>query len=198
MATKLPREPFKLYSTRSGKWQPERLVFVGQLESGEDVRLCDCEDLKEHSSYVTLSHCWGQTPICGLKKENVLNLRAKIPVSKLPKSFQDAIIITRKLGIEYVWIDSVCIIQDSHDDWFQVSARIAASTSMRCSILRQLGLPMETADFLPRGTQIYFYLTRRPWHVLWQQIRVKTLLPLTNHTGSLTEMFGKPMSPSLH
>lgn len=50
----------------------------------------------------------------------------KIPFSELPKTFQDAIIITRRLGIQYIWIDSLCIIQDSGADWEQEAARMGA------------------------------------------------------------------------
>jgi hypothetical protein len=35
----------------------------------------------------------------------------------LPKTFADAIEITRKLGVDYIWIDSLCIVQDDEDDW---------------------------------------------------------------------------------
>ncbi|KUJ19671.1 HET-domain-containing protein [Mollisia scopiformis] len=47
---------------------------------------------------------------------------AKIPLKRLPKTFNEAIKITRKLGLRYIWIDSLCIIQDSLDDWRQESA----------------------------------------------------------------------------
>lgn len=40
-----------------------------------------------------------------------------IPVPQLPKTFRDAILITRELQIRYLWIDSLCIIQDSPSDW---------------------------------------------------------------------------------
>ncbi|KAN0096769.1 Heterokaryon incompatibility protein (HET) domain containing protein [Hyaloscypha variabilis] len=40
-----------------------------------------------------------------------------IPLETLPKTFQDAISITRELGLRYIWIDSLCIIQDSPEDW---------------------------------------------------------------------------------
>lgn len=42
----------------------------------------------------------------------------------LPKTFQDAIIITRKLSLRYSWIDSLCILQDSHEDWEKEAARM--------------------------------------------------------------------------
>jgi hypothetical protein len=47
-------------------------------------------------------------------------LRA-INIAQLPTTFQHAVLITRRLGIEYLWIDSLCIIQDSKDDWARES-----------------------------------------------------------------------------
>lgn len=47
-----------------------------------------------------------------------------IATEELSKTFQDAISITRELGIQYLWIDSLCIIQDSHDDWKIESAQM--------------------------------------------------------------------------
>lgn len=49
-----------------------------------------------------------------------------IPFADLPKTFQDAIIITRRLGIQYLWIDSLCIIQDSEEDWTKEAARMGS------------------------------------------------------------------------
>lgn len=48
-----------------------------------------------------------------------------IPLPKLPKSFREAILITRRLGYEYIWIDSLCIIQDDPADWERESAKMA-------------------------------------------------------------------------
>ena len=67
--------------------------------------------------YITLSHCWGNvqptTTTIG-----TINSRIKgIPIKTLPKMFQDAVHITRRLNINYLWIDSLCIIQDSEEDW---------------------------------------------------------------------------------
>lgn len=42
----------------------------------------------------------------------------------MPKTFQDAVTITRNLGIQYLWIDSLCIIQDSVEDWARESAQM--------------------------------------------------------------------------
>jgi hypothetical protein len=52
-----------------------------------------------------------------LLKKNLSALSTTIPPQQLPRTFADAIEITRKLGVDYVWIDSLCIIQDDEDDW---------------------------------------------------------------------------------
>jgi hypothetical protein len=48
-----------------------------------------------------------------------------IPIESLPPTFQDAVHITRRLGFKYLWIDSLCIIQDSPEDWNQESGQMA-------------------------------------------------------------------------
>jgi hypothetical protein len=50
-------------------------------------------------------------------KGNLGKLKAGIPLQDLPQTFRDAVDITRRLGISYIWIDSLCIIQDSTEDW---------------------------------------------------------------------------------
>jgi Heterokaryon incompatibility protein (HET) len=67
--------------------------------------------------YVTLSHCWGTKPITTLTKSNLVAFQRAIMMDSLPKTFREAILVTRKLGFRYLWIDSLCIIQDSEDDW---------------------------------------------------------------------------------
>ncbi|MCJ1251866.1 hypothetical protein MMC30_009104 [Trapelia coarctata] len=47
-----------------------------------------------------------------------------IPTSRLPPSFRDAVTITRRLGIRYLWIDALCIIQDDPEDWRVESAQM--------------------------------------------------------------------------
>src|SRR5271170_8055968 len=51
---------------------------------------------------------------------------AGIPWSSLPETFQDAITITRKLGIQYLWIDALCIVQDDLSDWEIESSKMAS------------------------------------------------------------------------
>lgn len=80
--------------------------------------------------YACLSHCWGspeQKPL-DTRTETIDEFHTNgIPWTKLPKTFQEAMIFTRKLGIRYLWIDSLCIIQHDADDWFREAGRMATT-----------------------------------------------------------------------
>ena len=73
---------------------------------------------------MTLSHCWGQTASLVLRKDNFRKFMADISISELPIMYADAIQVTRELGIQYIWVDSLCIIQDSKEDWRHESAQM--------------------------------------------------------------------------
>jgi hypothetical protein len=87
------------------------------------VRLvCASQTIKQE--YIALSHCWGELSDAKKKTycttQNNINQRLRgFSVSELPKTFQHAVEITRELGVLYLWIDSVCIIQygDDGEDW---------------------------------------------------------------------------------
>lgn len=71
-------------------------------------------------SYMTLSHCWGEQDgprPPKLTNANLDSMRNRIPIEALPRTFKDAIQVARSLGVSYLWIDSLCIIQDSMEDW---------------------------------------------------------------------------------
>jgi hypothetical protein len=69
--------------------------------------------------YVTLSHCWGSVQIVKLLRSNLEEFTRRIPLSRLPKTFREAIAVTHRLGVRYIWIVSLCIMQDPDDlsDW---------------------------------------------------------------------------------
>lgn len=78
-------------------------------------------------NYACLSHCWGgeQPLITTLNPDTFTQYKKKIDWDILPRTFQDAIIVARRFGIQYLWIDSLCIIQDSPQDWRIQSALMA-------------------------------------------------------------------------
>lgn len=89
---------------------PRRVIDVGSDPLNEDPRLLECDD--EHGLYVTLSHCWGNTQQFTTERNTFAARCRGMSWELIPKTFQDAISLTRKLGIRFLWIDSLCIIQD--------------------------------------------------------------------------------------
>lgn len=89
---------------------------------GNSIPLDVSKDWKGH--YITLSHCWGQSvPL----KPTIFSLQQHIegiPLKSLPKTFRDAAMICSRIGVRYLWIDSLCIIQDSYTDWLQQSSEM--------------------------------------------------------------------------
>jgi hypothetical protein len=75
-------------------------------------------------NYMTLSHCWGKADTYKLTSETASHLRAGLRISLLPRTFQRTIDVVRSLGTKYLWIDSLCIIQNSTADWEQESAQM--------------------------------------------------------------------------
>ncbi|KAF2647883.1 HET-domain-containing protein, partial [Lophiostoma macrostomum CBS 122681] len=103
---------------QNGNFRPTRL-----LEITSDTRSAKVIDLgKSHhlspEGYTVLSHCWGPRGIeQRLTTTNQNEYYRHIACIDLPRNFQDAITVTIDLGFRYIWIDSLCILQDSVDDW---------------------------------------------------------------------------------
>ena len=81
---------------------------------------------KMAARYVALSHCWGGSSHCRTTKSSLEQHKNAIKIMELPKTIQDVVFIVRKLGLRYLWVDSLCIIQDDEDDWLQEAGRMAA------------------------------------------------------------------------
>ncbi len=101
---------------------PTRLVST--MEG--DIRVCLHTEVPASTEYATLSHCWGDVKFLTLLRANIAAFRAKIPQEALSQTFKDAISISQDLGFSYLWIDSLCILQDDPDDWRRESGLMGA------------------------------------------------------------------------
>jgi hypothetical protein len=81
------------------------------------VQLRESGEIADDTPYLTLSHCWGGAKIPTLAHSNYQRYLKAIRMQELPQTFKDAIQLTRHLNVRYLWIDSLCIIQDSENDW---------------------------------------------------------------------------------
>lgn len=105
---------------------PRRVLDVGS-KTGSRIFLHDSSrEPKKDGRYVALSYCWGESHPPKTTKDNLSQHQQDISFNTLPRTFQDAVIVTRNLGIRYLWIDSLCIVQDHTPDWQTESSNMAA------------------------------------------------------------------------
>ena len=103
---------------------PTRVIDVGLLDETSSPRLHISRG--ETSHYVTLSHCWGTGHRTTLTKNNLHKFEKAILLDRLPQTFQDAIHLTRLLGVQYLWLDALCIVQDDQNDWKRESVSMCS------------------------------------------------------------------------
>jgi hypothetical protein len=96
-------------------WLPDRVIDVGPPDCSQQPHILISKG--QAGKYLTLTHRWASTQIAPTTLANFDTRIMGINMSDLPQTFQDAIYITRKLGVRYLWIDALCIIQDSTEDW---------------------------------------------------------------------------------
>ena len=78
----------------------------------------------QSQDYVALSHCWGTGERFTTTTKTIEARKLGFGVEELPATFRDAITLTRTLGLRYLWIDSLCIIQDDASDWRKEGSRM--------------------------------------------------------------------------
>ena len=112
-------------SCSSGGFSPRRLLYVAGSRHGQQtIRLV--ETWPDFSRpFVALSHCWGKTRQATTTKANYAQRLSGIAPEGLSRTFQDAIWVTRELGLRYLWIDSLCVIQDDPDDWEREASKMS-------------------------------------------------------------------------
>lgn len=103
---------------------PTRVIDVQAFEDG--VSLVESASVGGRGSYIALSHVWGKIKHFKTEHATYDKRMTKIGLDELPRTFRDAVCITRELGIRYLWIDSLCIIQDSREDWAREASRMAS------------------------------------------------------------------------
>ncbi|KAF2257530.1 HET-domain-containing protein [Lojkania enalia] len=121
-------------ASKSDQLLPNRLLWVGDPDDQHydpNVLCLNTTSNKSRGKYVALSHCWGKLPTEVNKhfcttSDNISRRTKGFSFWELPKTFQDAVKVTRELSIPYIWIDSLCIIQygDNGEDWKREAKRM--------------------------------------------------------------------------
>ena len=114
---------------------PTRLLHIESTSTVPRVRLVSQKHGEQRyeqppmtGHYVSLSHCWGQKHFNTLTSLTLSDYLNSVPWEKLPLTFRDAIQFAAKLGISWIWIDALCILQGkdeaSREDWLYEASRM--------------------------------------------------------------------------
>lgn len=104
---------------------PTKVIDIGEGTRCLKPHLVEASTDVVSAPYMTLSYCWGGNDSLKLTAPTIEELRSGVSISQLPKTIQDAIQVALHLEIRYIWVDALCILQDSPTDW----AKEAASMS---------------------------------------------------------------------
>ncbi|RDW63478.1 hypothetical protein BP6252_11023 [Coleophoma cylindrospora] len=156
---------------------PSRVVYVGAT-GDEQVRI-----IETHAAitgrYTALSYCWGIDVEVKTTTKNLQEYQSGLLLSKLPQTIIDAIRVTRFLGVRYLWVDALCILQDSEADWELEAAEMAqvyegaflviAASSAYSADKGFLHVERENKSILPLrissidGSEVFLAARIRPW-----------------------------------
>ncbi|KAF5005842.1 hypothetical protein FDECE_7739 [Fusarium decemcellulare] len=96
---------------------PYRVLQLSRNSQGNIVVQL-AQDTGRQAPYACLSHRWGTSTFrCRTTTDTIAAHLQCVPWGNLPKTFQEAAEVTLFLGLEYLWIDSLCIIQNDEEDW---------------------------------------------------------------------------------
>jgi hypothetical protein len=179
---------------------PTRILDVGTDRAAPTVHLVDGSSAPP-GPYIALSHCWGTSHRIITTQSTLAHHQSGIDIDSLPKTFAEAVHISRLLGVRYLWIDTLCIIQDSTTDWETESSRMGSvyANSLLCiaasssrddesgvipSIQVRQGAAHISPDamsmLLPSLADVPPYLVERPGQEPVYLSR-QTMVPLTSH-----------------
>ncbi|XXH05935.1 hypothetical protein Hte_012378 [Hypoxylon texense] len=102
---------------------PSRYLDVNDGIHNDHIFLRDSGVEPDHR-YIALSHCWGTAEQLCTTSTTFQSHKEGIPIRILPQTFKDAVRVVREVGLRYLWIDSLCIIQDDIEDWRKESEKM--------------------------------------------------------------------------
>jgi hypothetical protein len=89
---------------------PSRLIYLG--DSNAELRLVEMKPKSTQYLYAALSYVWGDDQTYTLTKGTLAAMTGALDTPRIPHAVRDAVEVARGLGLSYLWVDSLCIIQD--------------------------------------------------------------------------------------
>jgi hypothetical protein len=104
---------------------PARLLDLSPVQASNTIRVISSDELEPDTRYGTVSHCWGQAKTIKLLSDNLSRFSQGIEYCELSPKYQEAIQMALAVGLRFLWIDSLCIVQNSTEDWAREAIRMA-------------------------------------------------------------------------
>ena len=177
-------------STEPLSFTPKRLLHISP-NSSTGCRLVEDHD-QGHPKYAALSYCWGASPFIKTTQTNLQRHKSGIGWSRLPLAFQDSLIVCRRLGISYIWIDALCIIQDDGADWASEASQMARIYECAELVIGALSITGPHSSFLSKSP------IRSSDHItIMSDFSTMGTLEITAHVQCLTGFHVLPHEPGV-
>ena len=104
-------------SAHTQSWYPRRLLYNEGTLPRLTACVQECREEQPLGAYATLTHRWTGSTRPRLTTATIQDMKASVDFCSMSKTFQDALQVAVALVIRYLWIDCLCIVQDSKEDW---------------------------------------------------------------------------------
>jgi len=131
---------------------PTRVINVGSMSQPPFLHVSGNDEI---GKWVALSYCWGGDSPFTLNKDSFSRLQSGLPLSDFPPTLRDAILVTRALGVQYIWIDSLCIFQDDANDWAIEASRMGNVYRYATLTIAATSAESVNAGFLDKREQFF-------------------------------------------
>lgn len=141
---------------------PTRVIDVGKI-GDESLRLLKTQSSSVFGQYTALSYCWGSDQPLKTTSTNIKDMTTTgLRLSELPPTLVKAVHVTRSLGFQYLWIDALCIIQDSVEDLERQSEQMSTIYEKAYLVIAASSSSSATQGFLNHQREQRPYYLRTP------------------------------------
>ena len=104
--------------------QPQRPKRLLRILEGQSIILRETVTLPVTLRYATLSHCWGSAEDASVWRRTAVADNGVVDIGRAPRILSDTIALLWALDIHYLWVDAICIDQDSQTEWLHESVKM--------------------------------------------------------------------------
>ena len=162
---------------------PKRVIDVGPSDGTRQPFLYETNG--EEGCWITLSYQWGETSLNTVitTLDSLTERKSGMALKDMPLTLKDAVTVARNLEVRYLWIDSVCIIQDSKEDLKEQLAQMAdIYRHSICTIAAAYADNCQSGFLHPRSFLPVYPVTNAPFI---NPVKTSYVIPSTGATGDL-------------